>query len=261
MIDKIPLISVVLTTFNRRALLQESIEAILNQSIVDLELLIVDNVSNDGTQEYVKSLEDKRIRYFINNNQGCISVNRNYGLRKANGKYICFCDDDDIWIEGKLEKQLEVFMDDPTVDFCCTNSQYFSGKDNLQSPIFSGGYLSTNSLMWRNSIATSSVMVKREVFTNLNYFDESKKYYPYDDYELWLRISKGQKIYFLKSVFLKYRVSSLNYSPQKIRSTRLKIKILLSFYGGDVNKLWLTFCVSTRVLQLIYFKLFRDESD
>ena len=164
-------------------------------------------------------------------------------------------------MDQKDQKQLEVFMKNPTVDFCCTNSQYFSGKGNLRSTIFSGCYLSANNLMWRNSIATSSVMVKREVFSNLNYFDESGAYYPYDDYELWLRISISHKIYLLKSVLMRYRVSDLNYSPQKIRGTRLKLEILLSFYRSDVNKLWLTFCISTRILQLIYFILFRVKSD
>nr|WP_256437694.1 glycosyltransferase [Polynucleobacter sp. MWH-UH2A] len=259
--NKSPLVSIVLTTFNRRVLLQESLEAILNQSFGDFELLIVDNFSSDGTQEYVKNLDDKRIRYFRNNNHGCISINRNFGLSKTNGKYICFCDDDDIWIDNKLEKQIEFFMKNPTVDFCCTNSQYFSGKDNLHSPTFSEGYLSTNNLMWRNSIATSSVIVKREVFSNLNYFDESGKYYPFDDYEFWLRISIGYKIYLMKSVLIRYRVSGLNYSPQKFRGTKLKLKILISFYGADVNKLWLTFCVGARILQLTYLRFFRVESD
>ena len=99
-------VSVIIPTFNREHLLKETMEYILNQTFKDFELIIVDNYSSDNTENAVKSYNDKRIRYFKNQNNGVIAVNRNFGIKKARGEFITFCDDDDLWLPQKLEKQL-----------------------------------------------------------------------------------------------------------------------------------------------------------
>ena len=106
-------VSVVVTTYNRAHIVTEAIESILNQTFGDFELIIVDNYSNDNTEEVIKSYKDERIKYFKNRNNGIIAVNRNYGISKAQGEYIAFCDDDDLWFfcqRGQLgRRRLDVY--------------------------------------------------------------------------------------------------------------------------------------------------------
>ena len=87
-----PLISVIVTTYNRKRLLKQTLDSILNQTFTDFELIVVDNYSDYNFISYIKSFNDKRIKSFQNKNNGVIAVNRNYGIIKAQGKYIAFCD-------------------------------------------------------------------------------------------------------------------------------------------------------------------------
>ena len=104
-----PLVTVVVTTYNRKELLKETIDSILNQTYTNFELIVVDNFSNYDFLKHVKSFEDKRIIAFQNQNNGIIAVNRNFGIKRANGDYIAFCDDDDLWLPNKLETQIRNF--------------------------------------------------------------------------------------------------------------------------------------------------------
>ena len=101
-------VSVVVTTYNRKKYLTQTIKSILNQTFADFELIVVDNYSNYDFLSHINSLNDSRIRPFQNNNNGIIAVNRNFGIKKSKGEFIAFCDDDDIWINTKLEIQLNV---------------------------------------------------------------------------------------------------------------------------------------------------------
>ncbi len=100
-------VSVIVTTFNRKFFLTETINSILNQSYKDFELIVVDNYSDYNFISHIKSFKDKRIRAFQNQNNGVISINRNFGIKKAKGKYLAFCDDDDIWFKEKLDLQIK----------------------------------------------------------------------------------------------------------------------------------------------------------
>jgi len=102
------LVSVIVTSFNRVHFLKETIETILKQTFSDFEVIIVDNMSTDATEEYVQSLTDPRVTFYSNPNAGIVAVNRNFGIQKAKGKYIAFCDDDDLWLLDKLRKQVEL---------------------------------------------------------------------------------------------------------------------------------------------------------
>ena len=108
--DKInPLVTVIVTTYNRREFLKKTINSILNQTYKNFEFIIVDNYSNYDFLSHIKSFNDERIRPFQNANDGIIAVNRNYGIKEAKGEYIAFCDDDDLWMENKIEVQLKFF--------------------------------------------------------------------------------------------------------------------------------------------------------
>ena len=93
-----PLISVIVTTYNRKLFLKKSIDSILNQIFIDFGLIVVDNFSNYDFNKFIQSFSDERIIPFQNQNNGIIAINRNVGIKKAKGEYIAFCDDDDLWL-------------------------------------------------------------------------------------------------------------------------------------------------------------------
>ena len=99
-----PTVSVILPTYNRVALLPRAISSVLNQSYSNLELIVVDDCSNDGTEEEISRIRDARltvIRQAVNSGPGAA---RNVGIRAASGQYIASQDSDDEWLPEKLTK-------------------------------------------------------------------------------------------------------------------------------------------------------------
>jgi glycosyltransferase involved in cell wall biosynthesis len=103
------LVSCILTTYNRGNLIKRSLESILNQTYLDLEILVIDDCSFDNTREIIESYNDKRIKYICHEKNMGLAQARNTGMEISEGYYIAFLDDDDEWLTNKIEKQIEVF--------------------------------------------------------------------------------------------------------------------------------------------------------
>lgn len=199
-------VSVIVPTYNRADLLRETIDSILNQTFKDFELIIVDNYSTDDTEKVIKSYKDKRIRYFKNHNNGIVAVNRNFAIKKSKGEYIALCDDDDLWLPQKLEKQLLEFEKGEQIGLVCTNGFSFDETGEHRKMLKSmSGYFSFEDLLINNTIICPSVMVKKSVLEDVGIFDESREIFTGEDYELWLRIAKKYKIRYLGTPLVKYR--------------------------------------------------------
>lgn len=99
-----PLVTVYIPTYNRIELLKRAIQSVRNQTYTNLEIIIVDDCSTDGTQEYLKqvSQEDKRIRYFLKEKNSGACVSRNIAIDNATGEYITGLDDDDYFLESRI---------------------------------------------------------------------------------------------------------------------------------------------------------------
>lgn len=107
-------VSVIMPAYDGERFIKESIESILAQTFKDFELVVVDDGSTDSTLEIVKSFDDERIKYFHKENSGNQAIPRNYGIKKAQGEFIAFCDQDDLWYPEKLEKQMAVIIQNST---------------------------------------------------------------------------------------------------------------------------------------------------
>lgn len=99
-------VSVIVPVHNAEKYLAETMESILNQSYKDLELLIVDDASSDGSMKVAASFSDDRIRLLTNTGRHSAADARNLGIREATGRYIAYLDADDIWDKKKIEKTL-----------------------------------------------------------------------------------------------------------------------------------------------------------
>jgi glycosyltransferase involved in cell wall biosynthesis len=188
-----PLISVIIPTYNREHSTRGAIESVLAQSYKNLELLVVDDGSTDGTADMLKNIEDERFSLISIPNSG-VSRARNLGVEKAVGELITFLDSDDEWHQGKLSTQLDFHLDHPelkisqTQEIWIRNGRRVNPKNKHRKP---QGNIFPQSLELC-TITPSSVMMTRELFASYSGFDE--KMLACEDYDLWLRITAEHQV-------------------------------------------------------------------
>ncbi len=190
-----PRVSVIIPTYNRRQFLKEAIDSVLNQTFKDVELIVVDDGSTDGTEELV-SAYGKKIRYIWQMNKGPAAA-RNKGTEIASGEYIAFLDSDDLWLPRKLEKQIDFFNLNPEAKICYTDEIWIKNGIRVNPKKKHAKYSG-----WIYPyclplciISPSSVLIKRELWNTIEGFDEN--FFVCEDYELWLRIGAQYPIFFL----------------------------------------------------------------
>lgn len=108
---RMPLVSVIIPTYNRAHTLPASIDSVLCQTYDNLEVIVVDDGSTDGTEIFVRGLADSRVRYIKNSGNHGPAAARNLGVRRAEGEYVAFQDSDDEWRPDKLEKQMPLLLE------------------------------------------------------------------------------------------------------------------------------------------------------
>lgn len=210
-----PLISVIMPTYNHAKFIGKAIESVLNQTYKNLELIIIDNYSEDDTEKIVASYKDDRIIYLKFRNNGIIAASRNHGIKHSNGVYIAFLDSDDLWDNNKLAMQL-AFMREHNLNFCSTLTRYISSNDSalkktipekIVDEILSPGTSSIRHLIRRNFIDLSSALVERQ-FLGAFLFDEDPLLVAAEDLFLWLELfyRKTCKFKLLKKELVSYRV-------------------------------------------------------
>lgn len=184
-------ISIIIPTFNRCEILKRTISSILSQTFTDYELIIVSNGSSDNTEEMIKQYNDPRIRFFHQKGSGSPAAPRNHGIRKAKGEYVAFCDDDDLWEKTKLAQQIELLDTHLNYGVCYTKMKRFSFESDWIDPNEEDDKpLDSKSLLLKNTVPLSSVMIRKNILDKVEYFDESKAIAGAEDYELMLRLSK-----------------------------------------------------------------------
>lgn len=229
-----PLISCIIPTHNRALKVISAIESVLNQTYGNIELLIVDDQSVDNTKEVVEQVcrKDKRVRYLLNPNKGANNA-RNFGITNAKGTYIALLDDDDIWGNSKLQKQLDAFQNlgsEYGVVYCTFARQSTKGKVVRSHPsrfsrIKNGDIL--NRILKRNFITTSTLFVKSEVFQKSGMFDP--RYKSFQDWELLTRIACDYHFLFIKETLVNVYESNDSITLNKRGRVLTKIMHLKQF--------------------------------
>jgi glycosyltransferase involved in cell wall biosynthesis len=123
--DSNPRISIVLPTYNRAGYIVETIESVRRQVFSDWELLVIDDCSQDNTEQLVTQINDPRVKYFKTPERLRITATRGEGVNRATGEFIAFIDSDDLWDGAKLEKQIRAFAEYPDAGFCVTGAYNF----------------------------------------------------------------------------------------------------------------------------------------
>ena len=199
-----PTVSVVIPAYNSKYL-GTAVESVLRQTYRDHELIVVDDGS-PGTA--IKEICDAfpQVRYIRQENAGP-SVARNRGIREAGGRLIAFLDDDDIWLPGKLQKQMEFFeslRDKDEIGLIYTGQYMFDGETVYGAKVDSANGMVYPFLLFGQFIGTcSSVLIPRKVFDEVG--DFNKSLICTQDFEFFLRIARRKKVYSIDEPLIKYR--------------------------------------------------------
>ena len=185
-----PLVSVVMPAFNVARFIADAVRSVLTQSLTDLELIIVDDGSTDGTLDRLEPFDDPRLRVVAQANAGS-SAARNAGLRDASGYYVAFLDADDWWRRDKLQRHVDVLDAHPDVDLTFSRSQIVDegGRATGRTSRRVSGRVSFRQLLIENVVNNgSAVVMRRDALRRVGRFDTALR--ACVDLDLWLRVAR-----------------------------------------------------------------------
>lgn len=207
--DEKILVSVILPAYNSEGTIAEAIDSILNQTHKDLELIIINDGSSDGTKAKILELSDPRIRYYENDKNMGLIMTLNRGIEYAKGKYIARMDADDISHPDRIKRQVRYLEVNTDVILCGTDITYFGGyKGRFSRAKFKKDSQSIkDSLLVNCSIVHPSVMIRCDILRRykIRYNPNFKNA---EDYKLWVDLSEFGEFHNLSSKLLRYRISS-----------------------------------------------------
>ncbi len=197
-IMKHPYFSVIIPTHNRKDFLQIAVNSVLNQTFSDYELLIIDDGSTDKTNQLIKELyqNNEKLNYIFQPHQG-VSSARNTGIKNAKGEFIVFLDSDDRFCRQKLQVSFDYIKKYPEYKIFHTDEVWYQKgkllpqKDYHKKPT---GFIFEQSLKLC-CVSPSTAVVKKEVFSNIGFFDES--FPACEDYDFWLRVTSKYPVHLI----------------------------------------------------------------
>ena len=276
--DTASLVSVVIPTYNCSIYIGDTVRSVLSQTYKDLEIIVVDDGSIDNTKQALELFRGK-IVYIYQENKGLAEA-RNTGIKASKGEYVAFLDADDLWLEDKIEKQVELFKNSSEVDIVFSDFSAFTAKKEISSSWiknyfevfyayeltfekifakksygspsrYSGDICKT--MFLGNLILPSTVLIKKKCFDNVGYLDTN--YRLNADYDLFLRISLRHSAGYIDSPLIRYRLWEGNVS--KTKSYRFNIfeitEIIQKFIKANHEAISKErYCVHKRLSQLFF---------
>ena len=201
--NSIPTLSVIIPAYNVKPYIHEAVESALTQSFTDLEVIVVDDGSTDGTMEALQSFNDPRLRRIEQLHAGLAST-RNSGIQVARGTYLGFLDGDDLWAENKAERHLEFLRNHPEVDLTFSFARMIDESGKQLSPRSdTRGEICFQDLLIR--CPHCNAVLRRETIERAGLFDPDLA--GSEDLDVWLRIAMQRKgnIYCIPEFLAFYR--------------------------------------------------------
>lgn len=246
-----PLVSVIIPTKNRCSLLERAIKSVLVQNYDNIEIIIIDEASDDATSEiaYRYKQRFKKFKYMRNDKSYGGAKARNIGISFASGRYIAFLDDDDEWLPTKITKQVNKLENDYSVGlvFCWFLRRYNNGIIERVKQTNQVDFLR---LLWTNIGSCSFCVVRSDLVKKIGGFDETLL--SCQDWDLWLRLSNITKIYGIREYLVIYN----DHSMHRISTNEInRIRGYQAFYLKYSNSM--THLCRRYHLAFIYYLKFR----
>ena len=221
-----PEVSVVVPTCDRVDTLRQTLRSILVQP-VDIEVIVVDEGSTDGTAEWLASTGDPRVRVIRHDPRRGLPAARNAGVRAATGRWVAFCDDDDVWAPTKLERQLAAADACPSARWVVAGAVLVDPTFAIigHQPVPADGML-LDRLLGTNVVpgGGSATMVARDALVDLGGFDEGLR--ASEDWELWIRLADDGPAAVADGPLVGYRIwtGSMSTDEDRMRTSHREVR-------------------------------------
>ena len=226
-----PLVSVVVPTFNRPALLRRAISSVLAQTWTEFEIIVVDDASTEPIHEVINGFQAADISVQIHNRRLGAAAARNTGIRTAKGEFIAFLDDDDQWMPAKLESQINKFKDTPAdtglvycghVVISDRTGNVIGTRIPTKPPV---GYLE---LLRSTVFPTSVPLIRKSCFDGVGLFDETLP--GTQDRDMWLRLVRRYSFDFIPDVLVQNHIHGYQISTNLSAKIEAKEMMLRKYY-------------------------------
>ncbi|MFD0762122.1 glycosyltransferase family 2 protein [Lutibacter aestuarii] len=207
--NQLPLVSVIIPTYNREKYLLQALNSVANQTYTNLEIIVVDDGSDINYAEKICE-KIKNCKYYYKRNGGLSSA-RNYGVSKAKGEYIAFLDDDDYWRVDKLQIQVAVLNKKSSIDLVHSAAEVVDEKGLRVGKVIGAaqnkvnkrsGYVFWNALgVW--VVKSPTPLIRKSVFKPDLLFDETIKVG--EDIDFYQRLFYRHKVYYINKPLAFYR--------------------------------------------------------
>lgn len=232
-----PVVSVIIATFNRDKYIRRAIESVLEQTCKNVEIIVVDDGSEDRTKEVIKPyLKNKNFYYIQQKNKGA-SAARNKGIELSKAEYIAILDSDDSWHDiKKLQKQIDFLENNP--GYVLTGGGVII-VDSENREISKYLFLESDEdirgrLLIDNTFVHSSVLYRKKSWRDAGGYDENLKFS--EDKDLWLKLGKIGKLYNFPAYFTRYLRGGESHLSNHIRrnlkaTLKMKVKYRKNYHG------------------------------
>ncbi|WP_460205219.1 glycosyltransferase [Scytonema sp. NUACC21] len=225
------LISVVIPAYNAEKTIRETIESVLNQTYSNLEVLVINDGSQDSTLNILSSIKDPRLKIYSYPNGG-IPTSRNRGIEKASGEYISFIDSDDLWTPDKLEAQFKALQANPQAAVAYSWVNYITQSGNF---FRQGNYITANGNAYKQLLVQnflengSNPLIRKQAFAEVGNFDTEIP--GIEDWDMWLRLAFRYDFVAVPSPQILYRMSVNSMSTKIVKMEASCLKFLDKAYS------------------------------
>ncbi len=216
------MVSIVIPTYNQEGYIREAVDSCLNQTYKNIEVIVVDDGSDDATRDVLAPYIDRGLVNYIYQNNSERSAARNNGIRASSGEFIQFLDSDDLLHEDKIKMQVDYLNAHPGIfGVYCNSMQFKNSRDDftLIKPKALSGDITHELIKW-NFITINSIVTRREE----QFFDESLN--TAEDWDYWLRLSlKGHRFSYIDNnlCYVRWHGANTSYNTRLMLSGELKV--------------------------------------
>ncbi len=220
----LPIVSVVIPSYNHGDFLPKAIQSVLSQTVQNIEVIIVDDASNDHSALVIKNIRDPRVRSIIFEKNKGAATTLNTGILEAKAPFVAVCNSDDEWIRTKLADQLKIMEGCPSLGAVFSNVTWINdlGQEKSEGEILtyhvfnqknrSRGAWLKHLVEKTNCLCHPSVLIKREVYEHCGLLNS--RYIQMPDYDLWLRVTQKYPIFVMPEKTVRFRLHEDNVSNQ-----------------------------------------------